>query len=154
MNTLTITIGVSILIYIVVGSYAGRSIKKLDDYFVAGRRAPTLLILGTLVASVMSTSIFMGEAAFTYDGQFGAYLLFPGIAVTGYMLGALFFGVYLRRSRAPTVADFFGRRFHSRRLQQFAGFTIILGLGGYLLIVTQGQLSCCPISRICLLSPA
>lgn len=138
MDTLTITIGVSILIYVVIGSYAGRSIKKLDDYFVAGRRAPTLLILGTLVASVMSTSIFMGEAAFTYDGQFGAYLLFPGIAVTGYMLGALFFGVYLRRSRAPTVADFFGRRFHSRRLQQFAGFTIILGLGGYLLIVTQG----------------
>ena len=138
MDTLTITIGVSILIYVVVGSYAGRSIKKLDDYFVAGRRAPTLLILGTLVASVMSTSIFMGEAAFTYQSQFGAYLLFPGIAVTGYMLGALFFGVYLRRSRAPTVADFFGRRFQSRRLQQFAGFTIILGLGGYLLIVTQG----------------
>jgi sodium/pantothenate symporter len=138
MDLFTVTIGISILIYIVIGSYAGRSVKKLDDYFVAGRRAPTLLILGTLVASVMSTSIFMGEAAFTYDGQLGAYLLFPSIAVTGYMLGALFFGVYLRRSRAPTVADYFGHRFQSRRLQQFAGFTIILGLGGYLLIVTQG----------------
>ena len=138
MDTLTISIGISVLIYIAVGSYAGRGVKKLDDYLVAGRRAPTILILGTLVASVMSTAIFMGEAAFTYDGQFGAYLLFPGIAVTGYMLGALFFGVYLRRSRAPTVADFFGKRFQSRRLQQFAGFTIILGLGGYLLIVTQG----------------
>jgi sodium/pantothenate symporter len=138
MDLFTVTIGVSILIYIVIGSFAGRSVKKLDDYFVAGRRAPTLLILGTLVASVMSTAIFMGEAAFTYDGQLGAYLLFPGIAVIGYMLGALFFGVYLRRSRAPTVADYFGHRFQSRRLQQFAGFTIILGLGGYLLIVTQG----------------
>jgi len=138
MDLFTATIGVSILIYIAIGSYAGRGIKKLDDYYVAGRRAPTLLILGTLVASVMSTAIFMGEAAFTYDSQFGAYLLFPGIAVTGYTLGALFFGVYLRRSRAPTVADYFGQRFQSRRLQQFAGFTIILGLGGYLLIVTQG----------------
>ena len=138
MDLFSLTIGVSIVIYIAIGSYAGRSVKKLDDYFVAGRRAPTILILGTLVASVMSTAIFMGEAAFTYDGQFGAYLLFPGIAVIGYMLGALFFGVYLRRSRAPTVADYFGHRFQSRRLQQFAGFTIILGLGGYLLIVTQG----------------
>lgn len=91
LNLFTVTIGVSILIYVVIGSYAGRSVNQLDDYFVAGRRAPTLLILGTLVASVMSTSIFMGEAAFTYDGQFGAYLLFPGISVTGYMLGALFF---------------------------------------------------------------
>lgn len=138
MDVFSITIGISILLYIAIGSYSGRSIKQLDDYFVAGRRAPTLLILGTLVASVMSTSIFMGEAGFTYDGQLGAYLLFPGIAVTGYMLGALFFGVYIRRSRAPTVADYFGHRFQSRRLQQFAGFTIILGLGGYLLIVTQG----------------
>ena len=65
MDLFTLTIGVSILIYLVIGCYAGRSVKKLDDYFVAGRRAPTLLILGTLVASVMSTSIFMGEAAFT-----------------------------------------------------------------------------------------
>lgn len=138
MDIFSITIGVSVLLFVIIGGYSGRSIKRMDDYFVAGRKAPTLLILGTLVASVMSTSIFMGEAAFTYDGQFGAYMLFPGIAVTGYMLGAVFFGVYLRRSCAPTVADYFGTRFQSRRLQQFAGFTIILGLGGYLLIVTQG----------------
>lgn len=138
MDLFTLTIGISILVYIAIGGYAGRRVRELDDYFVAGRRAPTLLILGTLVASVMSTSIFMGEAGFTYDGQLGAYMLFPGIAVTGYMLGALFFGVYLRRSRAPTVADYFGRRFADRRVQRFAGFTIVLGLGGYLLIVTQG----------------
>jgi Na+/proline symporter len=123
---------------VLIGSYAGRSVKKLDDYFVAGRRAPTLLIVGTLVASVFSTSIFMGEAGFTYDGQMGPYVLFPGIAVVGYIYGALLFGTYLRRSRAPTVAEFFGRRFNSHRVQQAAGFTIILGLGGYLLIVTQG----------------
>ena len=34
-------------------------------------------------------------------------LLFPGVAVVGYVYGALLFGTYLRRSRAPTVADFF-----------------------------------------------
>ena len=39
MDLFTVTIGVSILIYIVIGSYAGRNVKKLDDYFVAGRRA-------------------------------------------------------------------------------------------------------------------
>jgi Na+/proline symporter len=121
-----------------IGGYAGRSVKQLDDYFVAGRRAPTLLIVGTLVASVFSTSIFLGEAGFTYDGQMGPYLLFPDIAVVGYVYGALLFGTYLRRSRAPTVADFFGQRFNNRRVQQAAGITIVLGLGGYLLIVTQG----------------
>ena len=138
MDIYTITTVVSIIIFVAVGGYAGRSVKKLDDYFVAGRRAPTLLIVGTLVASVFSTSIFLGEAGFTYDGQMGPYMLFPGIAVIGYVYGALFFGTYLRRSRAPTVADFFGQRFSSHRVQQAAGITIILGLGGYLLVVTQG----------------
>lgn len=126
------------VIFIAVGVYAGRSVKKLDDYFVAGRQAPTLLIVGTLVASVFSTSIFLGEAGFTYDGQLGPYILMPGIAVIGYVYGALFFGTFLRRSRAPTVAEFFGRRFNSNRVQKAAGMTIIVGLGGYLVVVTQG----------------
>jgi Na+/proline symporter len=127
-----------VVIFIAVGVYAGRSVKKLDDYFVAGRQAPTLLIVGTLVASVFSTSIFLGEAGFTYDGQLGPYILMPGIAVIGYVYGALFFGTFLRRSRAPTVAEFFGRRFNSNRVQKAAGMTIIVGLGGYLVVVTQG----------------
>lgn len=138
MDIYTLTIIVSIIVFVIIGNYAGRSVKKLDDYFVAGRQAPTLFIVGTLVASVFSTSIFMGEAGFTYDGQLGPYILFPGIAVVGYVYGALLFGTYLRRSRAPTVADFFGKRFNSHRVQQVAGITIIVGLGGYLLVVTQG----------------
>ncbi|MEM6581678.1 MAG: sodium:solute symporter family protein [Pseudomonadota bacterium] len=126
------------MVFVAVGSYSGRRVKQLDDYFVAGRRAPTGLIVGTLVASVFSTTIFLGEAGFTYDGQLGPYILLPGIAVAGYVYGALLFATFLRRSRAPTVAEFFGRRFQSRRVQQAAGVTIVLGLGGYLLVVTQG----------------
>ncbi len=128
----------SLLVYLLVGNYAGRRVKDLDDYFVAGRNAPTLLIVGTLVASVMSTNAFLGETGFVYDGQGGAYLLWPGIAATFYVYGALFFGRYLRRSRAITVADYFGQRFNSQRVQTVAGLTIIFGLGGYLLAVTQG----------------
>ena len=138
MDIYTLGIAISVVVFIGVGLYAGRSVKQLDDYFVAGRRAPTLLIVGTLVASVFSTSLFLGEAGFTYDGQLGPYILMPGIAVIGYVYGALFFGTFLRRSRAHTVADFFGQRFNSHKVQQAAGLTIIVGLGGYLLVVTQG----------------
>ncbi len=138
MTVYTITIAVSVLLFIAIGSWAGSKVQNIDDYFVAGRRSTTLLIVGTLVASVFSTSIFLGEAGFTYDGQLGPYLLLPGIAVSGYVYGALFFGTFLRRSRAPTVADFFGQRFNSHRVQQMAGITIVLGLTGYLLVVTQG----------------
>lgn len=138
MDTYTLTVAASVLIFIAIGNYSGHKVRNVEDYYVAGRRAPTLLIVGTLVASVFSTSIFLGEAAFTYDGQLGPYLLLPGIAATGYVYGAVFFGTYLRRSRAPTVADYFGHRFASRRVQRAAGITIIFGLGGYLLVVTQG----------------
>jgi sodium/pantothenate symporter len=138
MDVFSITLIVSILVFIGIGNYAGRSVKQLDDYFVAGRRAPTILILGTLVASVFSSTIFLGEAGFTYAGQMGPYLLFPGIAVTGYVYGAILFGRYLRRSRTSTVAEYFGERFNSRAMQQLSGSIIIAALGIYLLVVTQG----------------
>jgi sodium/pantothenate symporter len=138
LNIYTTTIAVSIVIYIAIGSYAGRGIKRLDDYYVAGRRAPTLIIVGTLVASLMSSSMFLGEVGFAYSGQVGPYVLFPQTACIGYVLGAILFGRYLRRSRATTVADFFGQRFNSKRVQALAGYTIIFALGGYLLAVTQG----------------
>lgn len=138
MDIFTVTLIISIVVFIAIGNYAGRNVKDLDDYYVAGRRAPTILIVGTLVASVFSATIFLGEAGFTYDGQMGPYLLFPGIAGAGYVYGALLFGRYLRRSRAPTVADYFGQRFNSRRIQQVSGLIIIVALGIYLLVVTQG----------------
>jgi Na+/proline symporter len=138
LDIYTGAIVVSLIVYIAVGNFAGRRVKKLDDYFVAGRRATTVLIVGTLVASVLSTNIFLGETGFVYEGQAGPYLLWPPIAAMGYIFGALLFGRYLRRSRAITVADYFGQRFKSQRVQTAAGITVILGLGGYLLAVTQG----------------
>jgi Na+/proline symporter len=138
LDIYTITIAISIIIFVLVGNYAGRTVKGLDDYFVAGRRAPTLLIVGTLVASLFSATIFLGEAGFTYSGQMGPYILFPGVSVIGYVYGALFFGTYIRRSRAPTVGDYFGKRFNSHRVQKVVGLTIIVALGCYLLVVTQG----------------
>ncbi|MEM7278701.1 MAG: sodium:solute symporter family protein [Pseudomonadota bacterium] len=138
MDIYTITIAISIVVYVAIGNFAGRGINKLDDYYVAGRRAPTLIIVGTLVASLMSATMFLGEAGFAYAGQAGPYVLFPQTACIGYVLGAILFGRYLRRSEAKTVADFFGKRFNSTRVQKLAGITIILALGGYLLAVTQG----------------
>lgn len=138
MDIYTTAIVLSLLVYIVIGNYAGRRVRKLDDYFVAGRKAPTLLIVGTLVASLMSTNAFLGETGFVYEGQAGPYLLWPPIAALFYVYGALLFGRYLRRSRALTVADYFGQRFNSQKVQTAAGLTIIFGLGGYLLAVTQG----------------
>ncbi len=61
MNPYAIGVFTSIVVYLIVGNYAGRKVKLLEDYFVAGRQAPTLLIVGTLVASFLSTKAFLAE---------------------------------------------------------------------------------------------
>jgi len=129
---------VSILVYLAVGNYAGRKVRKLEDYFVAGRQAPTLLIVGTLVASLMSTNAFMGESGLSYSGYPAVIIILTAINCVGYVAGGLFFGRFLRRSRALTLAEYFGHRFDSRRVQQVAGITIVLGCTAYLVMVTQG----------------
>jgi Na+/proline symporter len=138
VNAYAIGIIASILCYLIVGGYAGRKVKHLEDYFVAVRGAPTLLIVGTLVASFLSTNAFLGETGFTYDGHGAVLLIMTAVNCVGYVLGALFFGRYLRRSNVLTVAEFFGQRFNSHRVQVVAGVTIIIGISAYLLTVTQG----------------
>jgi len=140
LNAYAIGISISILIYLVVGGYAGRKVKHLDDYFVAGRSAPTLLVVGTLVASFLSTNAFLAETGFSYQGHGPLLLILMSVNGMGYVFGALFFGRFLRRSEALTVAEYFGRRFESQgdRVQIAAGLTIIVGLSAYLLAVTQG----------------
>ncbi len=138
MNPYVAGILFSLAVYLAVGTWAGRRVRHLEDYFVAGRQAPTLLILGTLVASLLSTTAFLGEAGMAYSGYGALVMTLVAINVVGYIVGALFFGRHLRRSRALTVAEYFGRRFASRRVQSVAGIMIVVGLGAYLMSVTQG----------------
>jgi sodium/pantothenate symporter len=138
VNIYTLGLLISIAAYLVVGNYAGRKVKRLEDYFVAGRQAPTLLIVGTLVASLMSTNAFMGETGVGYGGNPTVIIMLTAVNCIGYTAGALFFGRFLRRSRALTVAEYFGQRFDSRRVQSVAGLTVLVGCTAYLVMVTQG----------------
>ena len=52
-----------------------KKVKNIEDYYVAGRNAPTLFIVGTLVASYLSSVAFMGEVGFSYDGYVIAFLI-------------------------------------------------------------------------------
>ena len=71
MNIFFIGVVVSILVYIVVGIWAGRSVKDVNDYYVSGRNAPTILIAGTLFASMLSVNGFMGDQGWCYSGNTG-----------------------------------------------------------------------------------
>lgn len=128
----------SFILYLLIGIFVSRKVKTKSDYYVAGRSAPTLLIVGTLVASFLSTVSFMGELGFSYDGYPVLMLILTAINISGYVVGVLFFGRYLRRSEAMTVPEFFGRRFDSPGIQAVTGLMVIVGIGFYLIAVSQG----------------
>lgn len=128
----------SFILYLVIGAVVGRKVKDKSDYYVAGRAAPTFLVAGTLVASFLSTVSFMGELGFSYDGYPVVMLLLTAFNISGYVLGVMLFGRYLRRSSALTVPEYFGKRFNSPGLQALAGVMVVVGIGLYLVAVTQG----------------
>lgn len=128
----------SFVLYLVIGAIVGRQVKDRSDYYVAGRAAPTLLVAGTLVASFLSTVAFMGEVGFAYDGFAVPMLIMVAINICGYVAGVLGFGRYLRRSEALTVPEYFGKRFDSKTVQSVAGLMVLVGIGFYLIAVTQG----------------
>lgn len=129
---------VAMVIYLVVGFSVSKRIESTEDFYVAGRQAPVLLIAGSMIASYASTGMFMGDAAQCYDGVFSPIVLFAGMQSAGYIIGAVFFGRYLRRSKALTIPEFFGERFCSSKMRTLSAIIAIITMTVYLLSVMQG----------------
>ena len=138
MNIYLIGMIISMALYVLLGIIISRGVKNANDFFVAGRRAPTFLIVGSLVASYCSTGLFMGDVGEAYSGLFSPFMMTVMMLVGGYVLGSVFFGKYLRRSNAVTIPEFFGKRFHSKPLQILAAVTAIVTMTVYTLSVMQG----------------
>ena len=138
MNIYFIGMLISMVLYIVLGILISKKVKNVNDFFVAGRQAPTLLIVGSLVASYCSTGLFMGDVGEAYGGFYTPFMMTVMMLVGGYILGSIFFGKYLRRSEALTIPEFFGKRFDSRPLRVLAAVTAIITMTVYLLSVMQG----------------
>lgn len=138
MNVYLIGVLISLAIYIGVGVFAGRKVKNVNDYYVAGRNAPTILIVGSLVASFLSTGAFLGDTGEVYSGFFVPIVIVGVMQATGYLWGSSLFGRYVRRSGVLTVPEYFGKRFRSNRIQKLAAFTTIIAVCAYMLSAMQG----------------
>ncbi|MCI5765093.1 MAG: sodium:solute symporter family protein [Clostridiales bacterium] len=138
MNIFFIGVIVSIVVYLVVGLLAGRSVKDVDDYYVSGRNAPTILIAGTLFASMLSVNGFMGDQGWCYTGNITSLVLLNSMCACGYVIGPLLFGRYLRRSECGTMPEYFGTRFNDFRNRRVAGIITIISLTAYLLACITG----------------
>ena len=138
MNVYLMGMAISMLVYIIIGIIVSAKVKNANDFYVAGRQAPLLLIAGSMIASYTSTGMFMGDAAQCYDGVFSPIIIFAGMQSAGYIIGAVFFGRYLRRMKVFTIPEFFGKRFASRPMRILATIVAIITMTVYLLSVMQG----------------
>lgn len=138
MNIFLIGVIVSIVVYMVVGIYAGRSVKDVNDYYVSGRNAPTILISGTLFASMLSVNGFMGDQGWCYSGNITSLVLLNAMCACGYIFGPICFGRYLRRSECTTMPEYFGNRYQDRKIRRVAGVITIVSLMAYLLASITG----------------
>ena len=129
---------IALVLFVVIGLVAGRRVKDTNDYYVAGRKAPVILIVGSLIASFLSTGAFLGDTGEVYSGFFMGIVIVGILQASGYVYGAGLFGKYIRRSRVKTVPEYFGVRFASRRVRILASCTLLVAVTAYLLSAIQG----------------
>ena len=138
MNIYLIGIVISMIVYLVIGMIAGKKVKSVDDYYVAGHNAPTILIVGSLVASFLSTGAFLGDTGEVYSGFFIPIVIVGVMQGTGYLFGSTAFGRFVRRSGVLTISEYFGKRFQDKRIRVLAGVTTIVAVTAYMLSAMQG----------------
>ena len=56
-NVYFIGMCISFVIYLLIGFLVSRKVKNANDFFVAGRNAPIFLIVGSMIASYVSTGM-------------------------------------------------------------------------------------------------
>lgn len=138
MNVYLTGMIVTLVAYIVVGAIISKSVKNANDFYVAGRNAPAVLITGSLVASFIGVGLFMGDVGEAYSGFFAPIMVAVGILSVGYIVGSVFFGRYLRRSEAITIPQYFGKRFDSPAMKLLATVTGTVIMLIYSLSCVQG----------------
>ena len=138
MNVYLIGMIISMALYIIIGLIISRGVKNANDFFVAGRNAPTFLIVGSLVASYCGTGLYFGDAGESFSGFFSPLIMLGAMLTVGYVLGGVFFGRYLRRSECNTIPEFFGKRFCSPAVKKLAAITELITIIVYLLSTMQG----------------
>ncbi len=137
-NIYLIGMAITMVLYIVIGAIISKNVKNANDFYVAGRNAPSILITGSLVASFIGVGLFMGDVGEAYSGFFAPILVAVGVLSVGYIVGSVFFGRYLRRSNVMTIPQYFGKRFDSKAMNMLSNITGTFIMLVYSLSCVQG----------------
>lgn len=137
MSTFSVVIFFIILVVYVVGAYiASKAAKSVDEYYITGRRAGVILVLGAFAATWISAVGSIGFPGMSYSGGIGAVVAWG--AFPGFILCTLFIAPRLYRSKAWTLFDYLGDRFDSLLLRGIGVVILFFGLFPYLISQIMG----------------
>ncbi|MEE8521735.1 MAG: sodium:solute symporter family protein [Gemmatimonadota bacterium] len=142
-------IAIYVLLLLGVAVIKSRQVKTQDDFMVAGRHVPVLLLVGTLVCTWIGSGSLFGGAGLAFRTGFSALWLSAGAWVG--IVVVYFLAHRVRRIAEYTVPDILEKRYNkwARVLGTIAVIIAYMTIAGYqfrgggrlLSIVTEGGIS-------------
>lgn len=105
MSTFMIGTGLYFVVITLIGYLAGRKVKTMDDYVIAGRSLPFWVAVPTIVATWFGAGSSMGVSGTVYSSGFYGVLADPFGCSLALLITGLFFAAPFRRLRLLTISD-------------------------------------------------
>ena len=123
-----IIIAVYFLSVITIGVASRRKARGVDDFFVAGRKGSSLLITGSLLATIIGGSATVGMAGLGFtQGLTGAWWLLVGSI--GLVVLGLFFAEKVRRFGLYTLPELVGKQYDERMALAASVLIVVAWIG-------------------------
>lgn len=127
-----------LILYLIVGVYAGRKTNSVSDYYVMSRSAPAYQICGTLIATNASSVTLIGYTSDAFSmGPLPMVTMWGTTTIASLILG-LWIGKYLYRMNLSTIPEFFVKRFPSKSVQLLASLIVLFSMVFYVVSVLLG----------------
>lgn len=102
------------LLMALIGYFASRKVKTMEDYLIAGRKLPFYLALPTVVATWFGAGSSMGVSGAVYSQGFYGVIADPFGCSLALLIAGLFFAAPFRRLRLLTISDLLGKAYGDR----------------------------------------
>lgn len=130
-----------LLVCLFLSLFVRKYIKTAEDYWIMGRKAKWWMFTGTLTASYVSLSTFVGGLGAAWDWGPMPFMLFYTSSFTfGWLIATILIGMRMRKMGVASISEYFKVRFGDNSKTLLGGLSV--GLAGilyfYLLVQIQG----------------
>lgn len=120
-----------VILYLAIGVWTARSVRTLQNYFLANQNLGVIKLTFAIVASQLGSGMILGTAYQAYFIGFWSLLYTMGICC-GFILLGLGIAARMRSLNISTTAEIFQTHYHSTRLRMFAATLSVISLWGIL----------------------